>query len=148
MLRIKPTGVKVEMLKKVGKAISNIPETFKPHPVVARDLKRKQQMFETGKDVDWSTAEALAFGTLLLEGNHVRLSGQVIIHFFILKKIEGEFEKRLFFKYRMLKEELLVIDMQFLVIKLLMKSMFLCKTLILIKLNLLLLILFYLNLEF
>lgn len=34
-------------------------------------------MFETGKDVDWATAEALAFGTLLLEKNHVRLSGQV-----------------------------------------------------------------------
>jgi len=33
-------------------------------------------MFETGKDIDWATAEALAFGTLLLEGFHVRLSGQ------------------------------------------------------------------------
>lgn len=33
-------------------------------------------MFETGKGLDWGTAEALAFGTLLLEGNHVRLAGQ------------------------------------------------------------------------
>ena len=29
-----------------------------------------------GKGIDWATAEALAFGTLLLEGNHVRLTGQ------------------------------------------------------------------------
>ena len=33
-------------------------------------------MFQTGKGLDWATAEALAFGTLLLEGNHVRLAGQ------------------------------------------------------------------------
>lgn len=33
-------------------------------------------MIETGDGVDWATAEALAFGTLLVEGNHVRLSGQ------------------------------------------------------------------------
>src|SRR3546814_2724171 len=33
-------------------------------------------MIETGKDIDWATAEALAFGTLLVEGHPVRLSGQ------------------------------------------------------------------------
>ena len=38
------------------------------------DARRK--MFETGENVDWATAEMLAFGTLLNEGNHVRLSGQ------------------------------------------------------------------------
>lgn len=34
------------------------------------------QSIEDGEGVDWGTAEALAFGTLLLEGNHVRLTGQ------------------------------------------------------------------------
>ena len=33
-------------------------------------------MFDTGVGLDWATAEALAFGTLLKEGVHVRLSGQ------------------------------------------------------------------------
>ena len=36
----------------------------------------RSKMFDTGDGVDWATAEALAFGTLMLEGNHVRLSGQ------------------------------------------------------------------------
>lgn len=36
-------------------------------------MAQKKKMFETGMDFDWGTAEALAFGTLLLEGNHVRL---------------------------------------------------------------------------
>ena len=36
----------------------------------------RKAMIETGQGVDWATAEALAFGTLLAEGNHVRLSGQ------------------------------------------------------------------------
>lgn len=74
--------MKKEALLTVGKALYTIPPNFTPHPNILRDLKKKQQMFETGKDVDWATAEALAFGTLLLEGNHVRLSGQVQFIFF------------------------------------------------------------------
>ncbi len=42
----------------------------------SRLLAAKKQMFQTGKGLDWATAEALAFGTLLLEGHHVRLAGQ------------------------------------------------------------------------
>ena len=42
-------------------------------------MKAKEAMFETGEGIDWATAEALAFGTLLKEGVHVRLSGQVQI---------------------------------------------------------------------
>lgn len=37
---------------------------------------QRAQMIETGEGVDWALAEALAFATLLVEGNHVRLSGQ------------------------------------------------------------------------
>ena len=49
---------------------------FTPHRVVKRVYDARAKMIETGEGVDWAMAEALAFGTLLEEGNHVRLSGQ------------------------------------------------------------------------
>ena len=70
------TAVALDMLEEVGKAISTIPADFKPHRTVARLMETKSEMIETGKGIDWSTAEALAFGTLMLEGYKVRLSGQ------------------------------------------------------------------------
>jgi 2-oxoglutarate dehydrogenase E1 component len=70
------TGVPEELLKKVGRALTSVPEGFHLHKTIARQLEAKAQMFETGKGFDWATAEALAFGTLLDEGMHVRLSGQ------------------------------------------------------------------------
>jgi len=73
---IQQTGVPTETLQKVGKALYHVPEGFKLHKNLVRILKQKEQMFITGKGLDWATAEALAFGTLLLEGIHVRLSGQ------------------------------------------------------------------------
>lgn len=74
--RIRNTGVKPEILKNVGKAITSLPETFKPHRAVKRVYDQRAQMIETGEGVDWAVGEALAFATLLVEGNHVRLSGQ------------------------------------------------------------------------
>jgi 2-oxoglutarate dehydrogenase E1 component len=44
--------------------------------IVSRIMEEKKKSLETGKGIDWGTAEALAFGTLLLEGNHVRIAGQ------------------------------------------------------------------------
>ncbi|NWH07049.1 MAG: 2-oxoglutarate dehydrogenase E1 component [Alphaproteobacteria bacterium] len=70
------TDVALETLKQVGAALTAIPDGFKPHPTIQRLLKQKQEMIETGQGLDWATAEALAFGTLLLEGYPVRLSGQ------------------------------------------------------------------------
>ncbi|HWY62076.1 MAG TPA: 2-oxoglutarate dehydrogenase E1 component [Rhizomicrobium sp.] len=70
------TGVPFEMLKKVGKALVTTPAGFHPHKTITRLLEAKAKMFETGEGFDWSTAEALAFGTLLDEGMDVRLSGQ------------------------------------------------------------------------
>lgn len=49
---------------------------MKLHPTLERTLKRRQLMFSTGKQIDWATAEQLAFGSLALEGNLVRLTGQ------------------------------------------------------------------------
>ncbi|KAL1323090.1 hypothetical protein HN51_068118 [Arachis hypogaea] len=74
--RIRNTGVKPEILKNVGKAITTIPENFTPHKAVKRIYEQRAQMIETGEDIDWGFAEALAFATLVVEGNHVRLSGQ------------------------------------------------------------------------
>ena len=46
------------------------------HKTIERLLKNRRKMIEDGRGIDWSTAEALAFGTLLQEGFPVRLSGQ------------------------------------------------------------------------
>jgi 2-oxoglutarate dehydrogenase E1 component len=70
------TEVDMETLKKIGFAISQIPENFHAHRTIARLMQTKRQMIETGEGIDWATGEALAFGTLLDEGFFVRLSGQ------------------------------------------------------------------------
>ncbi|KAK3034419.1 hypothetical protein RJ639_033690 [Escallonia herrerae] len=74
--RIRNTGVKPEILKNVGKAITNLPENFKPHRAIKKIFSERAKMIETGEGIDWAVGEALAFATLLIEGNHVRLSGQ------------------------------------------------------------------------
>lgn len=70
------TGVKKEELKKIGLVLSQKPENFNTNSKVVRQLAAKQKMFETGQGIDWATAEALAFGSLLANGVPVRLSGQ------------------------------------------------------------------------
>ena len=57
-------------------AITQLPESFTPHKQLKKVYEARRAMIETGEGVDWGMAEALAFGTLLAEGNHVRLSGQ------------------------------------------------------------------------
>lgn len=74
--RIRNTGVKPEILQRVGQAVSTLPENFKPHRAVKRIYDQRALSIETGEGVDWALAEALAFATLIVEGNHVRLSGQ------------------------------------------------------------------------
>jgi 2-oxoglutarate dehydrogenase E1 component len=70
------TAVDEANLRKVGKALTTLPKGYNVHRTVARLLETKQEMFNTGKNFDWATAEALAFGTLMTEGYPVRLSGQ------------------------------------------------------------------------
>jgi 2-oxoglutarate dehydrogenase E1 component len=70
------TGVSADMLREVGTALTTLPDDFKPHRKIQRLLDQKQQIIDSGENVDWATAEALAFGTLLVEGHPVRLSGQ------------------------------------------------------------------------
>ncbi len=70
------TSVKIDNLKKVGAALTKAPDGFSVHKTLQRILKAKKKMIDSGQDIDWATAEALAFGTLLDEGYRVRLSGQ------------------------------------------------------------------------
>jgi 2-oxoglutarate dehydrogenase E1 component len=70
------TAVPLKTLKQIGKKLTDIPEGFEVHRTINRFLENRKQMIETGEGIDWATAEALAFGSILLEGNPIRLSGQ------------------------------------------------------------------------
>ncbi len=70
------TAVSIELLKEVGQAITTAPDDFVVHRKLLRQLTNKRSIIESGNGIDWATAEALAFGTLLCEGTPVRLSGQ------------------------------------------------------------------------
>ena len=70
------TAVDTEQLLAVGHAISEAPKNFDLNRKIARQLQEKRKTIDTGRDIDWATGEALAWGTLLAEGTPVRLSGQ------------------------------------------------------------------------
>jgi len=70
------TAVSMEELQKVGHSLARIPEGVNVHPKLVRLLSQRGRMIESGEGIDWATGEALAFGTLLVEGTRVRLSGQ------------------------------------------------------------------------
>jgi 2-oxoglutarate dehydrogenase E1 component len=70
------TGVDLALLKEVGRKITSFPKSFTPHKTIVRILGNRRKMIDEGKGIDWATAEALAFGTLVVEGYRVRLSGQ------------------------------------------------------------------------
>ena len=70
------TGVDLDKLKTVGQAISEPPKDFDLNRKIVRQLQEKRKTIDTGENIDWATGEALAFGTLLMEGTPVRLSGQ------------------------------------------------------------------------
>lgn len=71
-----PTAVDESILKDIGQKISEAPEGFEVHRNLKRILNTRKKTVETGEGIDWATGEALAFGSLALEGYHVRVSGQ------------------------------------------------------------------------
>ncbi|CRG84804.1 2-oxoglutarate dehydrogenase E1 component [Talaromyces islandicus] len=71
-----PTGVDVETLKSIGDKIGGAPEGFNVHRNLKRILGNRKKTVDEGQGIDWATAEALAFGSLVKEGHHVRVSGQ------------------------------------------------------------------------
>ena len=70
------TAVPLGELREVGAALCRPPENFDLNPKITRQLEAKQAAIDTGEGIDWSTGEALAFGTLMLDGHRVRLSGE------------------------------------------------------------------------
>jgi 2-oxoglutarate dehydrogenase E1 component len=70
------TGVAVARLKDIGAKVSKVPKTFKVHKTMQRVLDARRKMVDEGSGLDWAMAEHLAFGSLLMEGFPVRLSGQ------------------------------------------------------------------------
>ncbi|MDT3685329.1 MAG: 2-oxoglutarate dehydrogenase E1 component [Pseudorhodoplanes sp.] len=70
------TGVEIDALKEIGRKITALPKDFHAHRTIQRFLDNRRKTIESGEGIDWATAEALAFCTLLEEGHPVRLSGQ------------------------------------------------------------------------
>ena len=70
------TAIKKKTLAEIGVAITRAPEGFPVHKTVGRLLENRGAMFSGGTGFDWATGEALAFGSVMLEGYPVRLSGQ------------------------------------------------------------------------
>src|SRR4051812_782329 len=69
------TAITPEVLKAIGDAHVSLPQDFTVHPKLKRMLERRAAMASEG-GVDWAMGELLAFGSLLMEGVPVRLSGQ------------------------------------------------------------------------
>jgi 2-oxoglutarate dehydrogenase E1 component len=70
------TAIDDKEVQELGEILTRTPEGFSIHRTLQRILDAKKDMFESGEGFDWATAEALAFGSLLKEGQCVRLSGQ------------------------------------------------------------------------
>ncbi|SHJ25443.1 2-oxoglutarate dehydrogenase E1 component [Rubritalea squalenifaciens DSM 18772] len=71
------TGISREKFDHIGNVLTTVPEGFNLHPTLAkRFVPRRKEAIEKGEGIDWALAEALAFGSLVMEGNPVRLSGQ------------------------------------------------------------------------
>jgi 2-oxoglutarate decarboxylase len=69
------TGVERQVLDELAQVVTGAPDGFTVHPKLARQVEARAKLY-AGGEVDWSMGEALAMGSLLLEGTDVRLSGQ------------------------------------------------------------------------
>ena len=74
--KIGNTGVQKNELIEISKKIHSLQENLKIHKTIKRIFENRHKSILEEKNIDWSTAEALAFGTLLKEGFPVRLVGQ------------------------------------------------------------------------
>jgi len=70
-----PTGVPREVLDRIFYALTDYPDGFTIHPKLGKQFETRAAMYAAG-EVDWSVAESLAYGTLVLEGRPVRLAGE------------------------------------------------------------------------
>ncbi len=70
------TGVKGETLVAINERLLTHPSDFTPHPRLWKQLERRREAMGDAGGIDWGHAEALAFGSLLLQGTSIRLTGQ------------------------------------------------------------------------
>src|SRR5256714_1276689 len=70
------TAISADVIKTIAHQISVVPEDFHLNPKMVSQLARRAKMGEGATPLDWAFAEAIAFGSLALEGTRVRLSGQ------------------------------------------------------------------------
>ncbi|UXP33129.1 2-oxoglutarate dehydrogenase E1 component [Reichenbachiella agarivorans] len=70
------TAISQDYINKVGKALSAVPKGFKPIKQIEKVLKQRKEMFFDKKELNWASAELLAYGSLQLDGKVVRMSGQ------------------------------------------------------------------------
>ena len=70
------TGVPVDLLARIAEGAAALPSGFHVHPKLLPTLEKRRKVVAEEAPVDWATGELLAFGSLLLEGTPVRLSGQ------------------------------------------------------------------------
>ncbi len=70
------TKVSAKLIDQVFAGLTRIPDGFKIHPKIKRFVDARAEAHKNGGPFDWGMGEALAFGTLMLEGTPIRLSGQ------------------------------------------------------------------------
>lgn len=70
------TGIAADKIEKVAEALTFIPKAFRPIKQIEAQMKQRREMFFETKELNWASAELLAYGSLLLEGKTVRLTGQ------------------------------------------------------------------------
>lgn len=70
------TGLPLSRLRDLGSRASTIPTDVAAHPKVAQFYRARRESYERGADINFASAEALAFATMLADGASVRLSGQ------------------------------------------------------------------------
>ena len=70
------TGVDKDVIKNISDKINVIPSEINPHKTILKVFDQRKKSIDNEKNIDWATAESLAFGTLLDEGYPVRLVGQ------------------------------------------------------------------------
>lgn len=71
------TAITPQVIARIGKALTHTPENFSVYPKLKKTLiDRRANVFQSGTGFNWADGEALAFGSLLIEGTPVRLSGQ------------------------------------------------------------------------
>ncbi|GHA68517.1 2-oxoglutarate dehydrogenase E1 component [Pontibacter akesuensis] len=70
------TGISAEAVEAVGKALTELPQGFKPLKQIEKLIKERKEMFFETKQLNWAAGELLAYGSILLDGRIVRFSGQ------------------------------------------------------------------------